>query len=322
MAQTAENKNMPLAIEKYDHVKVACKDLEKFETTLKVFGFSPTKKIPEFLKNPHSIYGSGEAVFVLYPHDHPEAKTHYDLHGDTIFDLSFVLPAKEGSESFVIEGAGKMKHTVSPQFNFDKFPVGRGVQRFDHNTLNVDMGKLDSTVCEYLSMFALEKGQFFNIHTKQTGLNSWVTRTKGLGVQIPFNEATEEKSQVQEYIRIHKGPGVQHIALLTDNIIQTLDGIQKDKDLNTAFLDIPDTYYELAKKRVKIKEDLKDLERLRILVDQDEKGGYLLQIFTENLFGGFFFEVIQREGNVGFGEGNFQALFESIELDQKRRGVL
>jgi 4-hydroxyphenylpyruvate dioxygenase len=149
-----------------------------------------------------------------------------------------------------------------------------------------------------------------------------VTRSPDKNVQIPFNEAADPKSQIQEYINIHRGPGVQHIALLTPNLIGTMDAIRKDLAAKIQFLDIPDTYYELVSSRYKIKEDFKDLERLRILVDQDKSGGYLLQIFTGILFGGFFLELIQREGNIGFGEGNFTALFESMELDQKRRGIL
>ncbi len=215
-----------------------------------------------------------------------------------------------------------MKHTLVGKRSFPRFPASRGIEKFDHNTINLEMGKLDKTVCDYMMKFTLEKGQFFDIHTKLTGLKSWVTRTPNFGVQIPFNEASDPKSQIQEYIEIHKGPGVQHIALLTKNIISTMDAVAGDERTNFKFLDIPDTYYELASKRVKIRESLSDLERLRILVDQDKVGGYLLQIFTQNLFGGFFFELIQREGNIGFGEGNFQALFESIELDQQRRGVL
>lgn len=311
----------PIDVKAYDHVKVTCKDLQKFETTLQTFGFSRQDGAPAAFNNPHSVWGSGDAVFVLYQPDHPEAKKHFEMHGDTVFDLSFILE-ESNKEQIVIEGVGGMKHTIVSKKNFEPFPKEKGIEKFDHNTINVDMGKLENTVCEYLSKFALERGQFFNIKTKQTGLNSWVTRSGNLGVQIPFNEATEEKSQIQEYIDVHKGPGVQHIALLTNDIISTMDAVYKDPKKNMEFLDIPETYYELAPSRVKIRESMDELSRLRILVDQDDKGGYLLQIFTQNLFGGFFFELIQREGNIGFGEGNFQALFESIELDQKRRGVL
>jgi 4-hydroxyphenylpyruvate dioxygenase len=149
-----------------------------------------------------------------------------------------------------------------------------------------------------------------------------VTRSKDFSVQIPFNEAADDKSQIQEYISLHKGPGVQHIAILTDSCLKTMDSVKSDKEAGLEFLDVPETYYEVIGKRVKIKEDLKDLSKHRLLVDQDEKGGYLIQIFTKNLFGPIFMELIQREGNIGFGEGNFQALFDSMELDQKRRGVI
>jgi 4-hydroxyphenylpyruvate dioxygenase len=257
----------------------------------------------------------------LYAKDHPEAKKHFDLHGDTVFDLSFMVEESERAPE-VIEGVGQMKHTLVGRRSFPRFPTARGIEKFDHNTINLEMGKLSQTVCDYMAKFVLEKGQYFDIHTNQTGLKSWVTRAPNFGVQIPFNEPSDRKSQIQEYIDIHRGPGVQHIALLSKNIIQTMDSVMGDERNNFKFLDIPDTYYELAPKRVQIRESFSDLSRLRILVDQDKVGGYLLQIFTQNLFGGFFFELIQREGNIGFGEGNFQALFESIELDQKRRGVL
>lgn len=317
----------PIRIKAYDHIKVAVSDIAKFEQSLKTLGFSQAKDpsvgitVPELMERPYSVWGSGEAVFCIYSPNHPTAKKHFDLHGDTVFDLSFIL--EEGSqEPMVIPGVGEMKHTIVGKRSFPLFPIKKHIQRFDHNTINLEMGKLDKTVCDYLSTFLLERGQFFDIHTSMTGLKSWVTRSPNYGVQIPFNEATDPKSQIQEYIQIHRGPGVQHIALLTDNIISTMDSVVKDSQVNFSFLDIPDTYYELARNRVKIRESMDELSRLRILVDQDEKGGYLLQIFTQNLFGGFFFELIQREGNIGFGEGNFQALFESMELDQKRRGVL
>ena len=154
------------------------------------------------------------------------------------------------------------------------------------------------------------------------GRNSWATRAPDHSVQIPFNEAADPKSQIQEFIDLHRGPGVQHLALRVKNIIETLDVATPEAAGLFSFLTIPDTYYELVSKRFTIQESFEELSRLRILVDQDDKGGYLLQIFTNVLFGGFFFEVIQREGNEGFGEGNFTALFESMELDQKRRGVI
>ncbi len=311
----------PFRIKGYDHVKVALKDISSFEGILKNFGFSIVKDIPVAFNKPTQVWGSGQAFFVLYDSNHPEAKTHWDLHGDTVFDLSFIVES-EKTHSMQYEGVGKMRHTLVHSPSFKPQPAARGVLRFDHNTLNVDRGELEPTVNQYLENFGFEKGQFFDIKGKETGLYSWVTRAPNHSVQIPFNEAADSKSQIQEYINVHRGPGVQHIAFVTSNIISTMDAVMNDKNNKVKFLDVPDTYYELVSQRVKIHENWDDLKRLRILADEEKGKGYLLQIFTQNIFGGFFIELIQREGNQGFGEGNFKALFESMELDQKRRGVL
>lgn len=314
--------NSPLELIGYDHIKVALKDIPTFEKQIAGFGFSKFQgQIADWLLKPDAVWGSGDAVFCLYKTDHPAAKPHTALHGDTVFDLSFVVEPKADLPEF-IEGVGGMKHTLRVSRTFPKFPSPRGVTRFDHNTINVDRGELNPTVDRYMKTFGLNKGQYFDIKGAATRLYSWVTRSKNYGVQIPFNESADDKSQIQEYINIHRGPGVQHIALLTESCLKTMDAVAVDKSCGLHFLTVPDTYYELAEKRVKIRESLKDLAKYRLLVDQDQKGGYLIQIFTQNLFGPIFIELIQREGNEGFGEGNFQALFDSIELDQQRRGVI
>jgi 4-hydroxyphenylpyruvate dioxygenase len=311
----------PFKIKGYDHVKVALSDVASFEARLKNFGFIPIQSIPKHLNSPTSVWGSGDAVFCVYQSTHPEAKKHFDLHGDTVFDLSFIVESIS-QHPMIYDGLGEMKHTLVHERSFQAQPSLRGIIRFDHNTLNVERGNLEPSVKKYLSEFGFEKGQYFDIKGSQTGLYSWVTRAPNKSVQIPFNEAADSKSQIQEYIDVHHGPGVQHIALLTNNIIKTMDAVMKDKTNTVKFLEIPDTYYELMEKRMTVKEDVTELKRLRILADQDDKKRYLLQIFTQNIFGAFFIELIQREGNEGFGEGNFTALFESMELDQKRRGVL
>ncbi|HEY1078577.1 MAG TPA: 4-hydroxyphenylpyruvate dioxygenase, partial [Bdellovibrio sp.] len=137
---------------------------------------------------------------------------------------------------------------------------------------------------------------------------------------VPINEPKENKSQIQEYLDEYKGSGIQHVALLTDNI---LDSMEKLKSSDIQFLTPPPhSYYEMLPARVPgVREDLNKLEKNAILVDGDEHG-YLLQIFTKNTFGPIFFELIQREGHDGFGDGNFQALFDAIERDQKERGFL
>jgi len=141
-------------------------------------------------------------------------------------------------------------------------------------------------------------------------------------IRIPINESADDKSQIAEYLNEYKGEGIQHIALGSNDIYQTVR-VMRDKQV--VFQDTPETYYEALDARVPGHgEDVAALKELSILLDgaPNEGEGLLLQIFTQNVIGPIFFEIIQRKGNEGFGEGNFQALFESIELDQIRRGVL
>jgi 4-hydroxyphenylpyruvate dioxygenase len=141
-------------------------------------------------------------------------------------------------------------------------------------------------------------------------------------IRIPINESQDDKSQIEEYLREYHGEGIQHIALATEDIYRTVDVLRRH---GVAFQDTPDTYYENIAARVPgHREPLDELRKRRILIDGNpEKGeGLLLQIFTQTVIGPIFFEIIQRKGNEGFGEGNFRALFESIEQDQIRRGVL
>ena len=139
-------------------------------------------------------------------------------------------------------------------------------------------------------------------------------------IRIPLNESQDDKSQIEEFIRQYNGEGIQHLAMTTDNIYET---VEKLRARGVKLQDTIETYYELVDKRVPGHgEDLERLKKNRILIDGAVgEEGLLLQIFTDNLFGPIFFEIIQRKGNEGFGNGNFQALFESIELDQIRRGV-
>jgi 4-hydroxyphenylpyruvate dioxygenase len=164
--------------------------------------------------------------------------------------------------------------------------------------------------------------KYFDIKGKATGLFSQAMIAPDKAIRIPLNESQDEKSQIEEFIREYKGEGIQHLALTTDDIYDTVERLRAR---GVKLQDTIETYYELVDKRVPGHgEDLARLKQNRILIDGSvENGeGILLQIFTENMFGPIFFEIIQRKGNEGFGNGNFQALFESIELDQIRRGVI
>jgi 4-hydroxyphenylpyruvate dioxygenase len=199
-------------------------------------------------------------------------------------------------------------------------PSPRGIRVIDHLTNNVQIGDLKLWKDWYSQVFGFIVTRHFHITTGRTGLNSDVVQSADYRIKVPINEATEPESQVQEFVTRMKGPGVQHLALLTTDIIDTLGALKKE---GFRFLTVPHTYYETVPVRVPgVTEDLKVLEEHGILLDGEEGTGYLLQIFGEEIVGPFFFEYIQRKGDRGFGEGNFKALFEAIERDQVRRGVL
>jgi len=204
----------------------------------------------------------------------------------------------------------------------DPHPAGFGCTLVDHMTHNVYDGGMDIWAGYYERLFGFHEIRYFDIKGAQTGLRSRAMTAPDGQVRIPINEASDDKSQIAEYLREYKGEGIQHIALFTDDIYSTV-ALMHQQGLQ--FLETPDTYYEAIDQR--IPNHGEDIERMRknsILIDGDHEGEshLLLQIFTQTNIGPLFFEIIQRKGNEGFGEGNFQALFESIELDQMRRGVL
>lgn len=196
-----------------------------------------------------------------------------------------------------------------------------GLDLLDHLTHNVRRGQMRVWSTFYNSLFGFEEQKYFDIKGQATGLFSQAMIAPDRAIRIPLNESQDDKSQIEEFLRAYRGEGIQHLAFTTNNIFET---VEKLRERHVGLQDTIETYYELVDKRVPGHgEDLARLRKNRILIDGnvgDE--GILLQIFTENLFGPIFFEIIQRKGNEGFGNGNFQALFESIELDQIRRGVI
>ncbi|STX29255.1 4-hydroxyphenylpyruvate dioxygenase [Legionella beliardensis] len=200
--------------------------------------------------------------------------------------------------------------------------VDCGLTAIDHLTHNVYRGNMDKWAQFYESLFNFEEIRFFNIEGKMTGLISRALASPCGKIKIPLNESKDDKSQIEEFLHEYSGEGIQHIALNTDNIYHSVNTLRKR---GVSFLDVPETYYEMIEARIPWhQEPVAQLQQERILIDGevDPKHGLLLQIFTENVFGPVFFEIIQRQGNQGFGEGNFKALFEAIERDQIKRGTL
>jgi 4-hydroxyphenylpyruvate dioxygenase len=197
-----------------------------------------------------------------------------------------------------------------------------GLTYLDHLTHNVHRGQMKTWADFYEQIFNFREIRYFDIEGQQTGLLSKAMTSPCGKIRIPLNESQDDHSQIEEFLRDYHGEGIQHIALGTDDIYASQETMA---GRGVKFQDTPDTYYEALDTRVPGHGE--NLQRLRadgILVDgaPTEGQGLLLQIFTQNMIGPIFFELIQRKGNEGFGEGNFRALFESIEADQVRRGVL
>jgi len=189
-------------------------------------------------------------------------------------------------------------------------------------THNVHRGRMQLWAEFYERLFNFREIRYFDIEGKLTGLRSKAMTSPDGRIRIPINESADDKSQIAEYLEAYHGEGIQHIALASDDIYASVRALRAR---GISFMSVPDTYYEAVDTRVRGHgEDLARLRRDRILIDGAPAAGkgLLLQIFTETVIGPIFFEIIQRKGDEGFGEGNFRALFESIERDQIRRGAL
>jgi 4-hydroxyphenylpyruvate dioxygenase len=211
--------------------------------------------------------------------------------------------------------------TYEEDFNLETHELvpGHGLLVIDHLTNNVPKGDMQKWCDFYSQIFGFTEVRYFNIKGKATGLYSKVMRSPCGKIMIPINEPLGEKSQIQEYLEEYHGSGIQHVALLTTDIEKSLRNLLKAK---IEFLNTTSTYYDLLPKRLpNVTEDMDTLRDLNILADGDEEG-YLLQIFSKNVIGPIFYELIQRKNHAGFGEGNFQALFDAIEEDQRKRGYL
>ena len=199
-------------------------------------------------------------------------------------------------------------------------PFGHGLTYIDHLTHNVHRGRMGEWADFYERLFNFREIRYFDIEGQVTGVKSKAMTSPCGKIRIPINEEGKENpGQIQEYLDMYKGEGIQHIAMGSDDLYQSVDGLRAS---GVRLLDTIDTYYELVDKRIPGHgEPLEELHKRKILID-GKKDALLLQIFSENQLGPIFFEFIQRKGDDGFGNGNFKALFESIELDQIRRGVL
>lgn len=237
----------------------------------------------------------------------------------------FALPAIYGiGDSFIylvddFENPERFKKMgFVPLENPDIVP-DKGFILIDHLTNNVEKGTMSKWADFYKNIFGFSEVRYFDIRGKKTGLTSYALKSPCGSFCIPINEATDKKSQINEYLEEYNGPGVQHLAFLTHDILNSLKGL---KNTSIETLEMDDEYYQEVFDRVpNVTENKQDIQDYQVLVDGDDKG-YLLQIFTKNLIGPIFIEIIQRKNHFSFGEGNFGALFRSIEKDQEQRGYI
>ncbi len=237
-----------------------------------------------------------------------------------------VIKGIGGCMLYLIDRCGAKGSCYEAEFEYlpgvERNPRGYGLTFIDHLTHNLRFGHMQQWSQYYERLFNFREIRYFDIKGAKTGLVSKAMTAPDGMVRIPLNESSDPKSQINEYIDEYKGEGIQHIACFTDDIYATVEAM---RSAGVEFLDTPDAYYEVIDRRIPgHPEDVPRMARNKILIDADQETHrkLLLQIFTQNCIGPIFFEIIQRKGNLGFGEGNFQALFESIERDQMKRGVL
>ncbi len=349
MAMTAQN---PIGLDGVDFIEYAGTDASFFEKLFQRMGF---KQVALHAAKNIKLFRQGGINFILNCEPMTFASQFVQKHGPSICSTGFRVEnaqkafeeavrrgAKpyEGNETskgatpflaiygigdsliyFVDEKSSQKLYTeifaVRPA---DEAPVGFGLKTVDHFTNNVPKGEMKKWSDFYEQIFNFREARFFDIRGQKTGLLSKAMRSPCGKFSVPINEPTESKSQIQEYLDEYKGSGIQHVALLSDNIIHTLETMKQSQiDFLTP---PPGSYYAMLRDRVpNVIEDVNQLQNHAVLVDGDDHG-YLLQIFTKNMIGPIFYEIIQRKGHDGFGDGNFQALFDAIERDQKERGYL
>jgi 4-hydroxyphenylpyruvate dioxygenase len=278
------------------------------------------------------LHGPSACAMAFRVKDAGQAYRHCLEHGaravqGRVGPMELNIPAIEGiggSLIYLVDRYGP--HTI---YDVDFAPVapfenaGVGLAYVDHLTHNVHRGRMNQWADFYQRLFNFREIRYFDIEGKVTGLVSRAMTSPCGKIRIPINESRDDKSQIEEYLEAYRGEGIQHIALAANDIFATVEAL---KGRGIAFLDPPpEAYYEAVERRLPGHgEDLARMKRDAILIDgaPTKEGGRLLQIFTQTMIGPIFFEIIQRKGDEGFGEGNFRALFEAMEQDQIRRGVL
>ncbi len=343
----------PIGTDGFEFVEYTAPDVSQLHTLFEQMGF---RAVARHRSKAVTLYRQGEVNFVVNAEPESHGSRFARAHGPSACAMAFrVKDAALAYKKLIELGARPFQNQVGPMelnipaiegiggsviylvdrygdhsiYDVDFVPTdaargftheGAGLAEIDHVTHNVFRGNMEQWAGFYERLFNFREVRYFDIEGKLTGLKSRAMTSPDGKIRIPINESSDDKSQIEEYLHAYRGEGIQHIALGAKNIYNSVKMLRTN---GVAFQETPETYYERVDNRIKGHgENIEHMKRHHILIDGDEDQGLLLQIFTQNAIGPIFFELIQRKGNEGFGEGNFRALFESIEADQIKRGVL
>jgi 4-hydroxyphenylpyruvate dioxygenase len=343
----------------FEFVEFTHPDPQALDSLFRTMGFQP---VARHRSKAVTLYRQGGINFIVNAEKASFAQRFAEKHGPSAPAMAFrVVDAKRAYERALSLGAKPSKTQIGPmeisipaiegigglqiylvdrygakgsiydidfEWTGERDPHPKGVDLFyiDHLTHNVHRGNMNAWAQFYEKLFNFREIRFFNIEGKLTGLTSRAMTSPCGKIRIPINESADEKSQIEEYLKDYRGEGIQHVALGSRNLYDTIEALTRN---GLKFMPAPpETYYEKVDARVPGHgEPLQRLKANGILIDGEGvvSGGMtriLLQRFSKTVIGPIFFEFIERKGDEGFGEGNFRALFESIEEDQIRRGVL
>ena len=343
----------PMGVDGFEYVEYASPDPEALRNLFSQLGF---KKVAQHRSKNVTLHKAGGVNFLINAEPNSFAQRYAYAHGPSICAMAFrVKNSKEAYDHAIAQGANPVAQETAPMelyipaiegiggsrlYLVDRYGENNiydvdfvkceddgiedvaetGFEFIDHLTHNVFPGRMEYWADFYERIFNFRELKFFDIDGQKTGLTSKALTSPCGKIHIPLNESKDNQSQIAEYLHEYRGEGIQHIALYTEDIYRTVDIL---KARNVPLQDTIDTYYDLIDDRIdEHDENIEELRKRRILIDGGKEDGILLQIFTDTVIGPIFFEIIHRKGNNGFGEGNFKALFESIELDQIRRGVI